>query len=102
MDVPWITLYIPQVPLPRKVLGKSTREGCTDKDAFQLQVNITLSVFCLSLTVNSDLQEKLYEEYQIEVPVKCLEGRLFVRLSAHIYNDIEEYKKLAIVIRNWP
>lgn len=71
------------LPLPQKVLGKSTRQDCTDRDAFQLQ-------------------EKLYHDHQVEVPVKCLEGKLYVRISAHIYNSLEDYQKLAIVIRNMP
>lgn len=31
---------------------------------------------------------------RIEVPVKALSGRLYVRISAHIYNVIEEYEVL--------
>eukprot|EP01039_Chlorochromonas_danica_P000052 gene52-55_t len=71
------------IPLPNKVLGRNTRQGCTDVDAFQLQ-------------------EKLHHDYKVEVPVKCLNGKLYVRISAHIYNILEDYQKLAIVIRNLP
>ena len=54
--------------------------NATDTDAFQLQ-------------------EKLHHEYRIEVPVKCLEGRLYVRISAHVYNSIEEYEYLGETLR---
>ena len=50
--------------------------GCTDSEAFYLQ-------------------ERLHHEHHIEVPVKCLEGRLYVRISAHIYNRLEQYQHLA-------
>lgn len=45
------------------------------------------------------LQELLHHAHRIEVPVKCLEGRLYVRLSAHVYNHLEEYARLATAIR---
>lgn len=31
----------------------------------------------------------------LKVPVKCINGRLCVRISAHIYNDLSQYKTLA-------
>jgi selenocysteine lyase/cysteine desulfurase len=46
-------------------------------------------------------QEILHHEHAIEVPVKCLEGRLYVRVSAHIYNTIDQYQHLARVIRSF-
>lgn len=47
-------------------------------------------------------QEKLHHDYKVEVPIKCLNGKLYVRISAHIYNMLEDYQKLAIAIRNLP
>ena len=41
----------------------------------------------------------LHFEHGIEVPIKCLEGRLYTRISAHVYNTIDEYEKLAMVIK---
>ncbi len=32
--------------------------------------------------------------------MKCLEGRLYVRVSAHIYNSFDEYERLAAVIKH--
>ena len=66
------------VPLPDRVNGISTYRGCSDKDAFQLQ-------------------NLLYSQ-NIEVPVKCIEGRLYLRLSCHIYNTIDQYHYLAKVV----
>ncbi len=68
------------VPLPSIVNGEST-VGVTDAKAFALQ-------------------EYLHHEHNIEVPIKCLEGRLYVRISAHIYNEMHEYKKLISAIKN--
>jgi len=69
------------VPLPAIVRGRNTRIGQTDVDAFQLQ-------------------ELLHHEHRIEVPVKCLEGKLFIRISAHIYNSMEDYEHLARVVKS--
>ncbi len=44
---------------------------------------------------NNELQDALYFKYNIECPVKLLEGRLYVRISAHIHNHIGEYRRLA-------
>ncbi|XP_045197118.2 uncharacterized protein LOC123551905 [Mercenaria mercenaria] len=40
------------------------------------------------------VQNTLYHKYNIEVPVKCVQQRLYVRISAHIYNEISEYEVL--------
>ena len=34
----------------------------------------------------------------LQVPIKCVEGQLYVRLSAHIYNDLPQYARLAEVV----
>ncbi|XP_032877879.1 L-cysteine desulfhydrase-like [Amblyraja radiata] len=41
------------------------------------------------------IQNALYSRYNIEVPVKALAGSLYVRVSVHIYNELEQYQKLA-------
>lgn len=41
------------------------------------------------------VQNKLYHGFQIEVPVKAIQNKLYVRISAHIYNDIGDYMRLA-------
>lgn len=45
------------------------------------------------------MQEYLHHEHKVEVPIKCLEGRLYTRISAHIYNDIDDYAKFAADIK---
>ena len=69
-----------QVPLPPTVAGISTRHHTTDTHAFTLQ-------------------ERLHHEHSIEVPVKCLEGRLYARISAHVYNVPADYQRLAHAVK---
>eukprot|EP00040_Diaphanoeca_grandis_P034773 m.217051 g.217051 ORF g.217051 m.217051 type:complete len:477 (-) comp33226_c1_seq5:27-1457(-) len=40
-------------------------------------------------------QEFLHFNHQIEVPVKNINGVLHVRISAHIYNELADYQRLA-------
>jgi selenocysteine lyase/cysteine desulfurase len=44
------------------------------------------------------LQEELYQAWQVEVPVKCHHGKLYVRISAHIYNKLEDYQELVTAV----
>ncbi len=45
------------------------------------------------------LQERLFHEYHIEIPVTHLEnGQRFIRISCHLYNDISQYKYLSEVL----
>lgn len=67
------------VPLPEGLCMVSV-VNATDDDAFLLQ-------------------EYLHHEHTIEVPVKCVEQRLYVRLSCHVYNDISDYRRLATAIK---
>ena len=41
------------------------------------------------------LQDWLHKECKIECPIKCVEGELFARISAHAYNELDEYDILA-------
>lgn len=43
------------------------------------------------------IQDFLHHE-RIEVPIKCIEGVLYVRLSCHVYNTISEYEHLGKVL----
>jgi len=40
---------------------------------------------------------KLLEKHRIEVPVIAIEGRLWVRISAQVYNELSDYEVLARV-----
>lgn len=44
------------------------------------------------------LNKLLRECYKIEVPVACVEGKLFCRISAQIYNSMEDYARIADVV----
>ena len=41
------------------------------------------------------IQNTLYHRFNIEVPIKAIDGHLYVRISAHIYNELGEYEELA-------
>jgi selenocysteine lyase/cysteine desulfurase len=43
------------------------------------------------------IQDYLYDQF-IEVPIKCILGVLYVRISCHVYNSLTEYDRLAQVI----
>lgn len=40
-------------------------------------------------------QDRLHFEHRVEVPVKCVGGVLYVRISAHVYNTRPDYERLA-------
>lgn len=54
-----------------------------------------------SLPATSDdakrIQDYLFDHF-IEVPIKCINGVLYVRISAHVYNELEDYSRLAKVL----
>lgn len=41
------------------------------------------------------IQDLLHHHHSIECPVKCIQGVLYVRISAMMYNTIDDYRKLA-------
>lgn len=47
------------------------------------------------------LQDFLHFEHAVECPVKCVEGRLYVRVTAHVYNTQEDYEALAKAVLRW-
>ena len=40
----------------------------------------------------------LRDQYVVEVPISFWEGRLWLRISAQVYNTIDDYKALADAI----
>lgn len=42
-----------------------------------------------------DVQNYLHFTHTIEVPIKRVQNKLYVRISAHIYNELAEYRRLA-------
>ena len=45
-----------------------------------------------------ELNARLYNEHGVEVPVMELDGTWFVRISAQVYNELEDYHRLADAI----
>lgn len=45
------------------------------------------------------VQDYFHHVDAIEVPVKNIQGRLYVRISAHIYNCMEDYVSLGEAVR---
>ena len=48
--------------------------------------------------LNDWLQDVMYAEWRIECPVKSIEGKLYVRISCHVYNRPEDYMHLAYAV----
>ncbi len=44
------------------------------------------------------VQDALHLSFRVEVPVKCLNDELWVRISASVYNEMKDYETLARVI----
>ena len=43
-------------------------------------------------------KDALHHGFRVEAPIKCLHGRLWVRLSAHVYNDLRDYERFAVAV----
>jgi selenocysteine lyase/cysteine desulfurase len=44
------------------------------------------------------LQDLLHSRFRVEVPVKTIQAVLYVRISAHIYNALDDYWRLASAV----
>ncbi|KAL4425559.1 hypothetical protein ABPG75_009575 [Micractinium tetrahymenae] len=44
------------------------------------------------------VQDMLHYGHSVECPVKCIGGRLYVRISVHIYNEAADYERLAAAV----
>ncbi|KAL3905479.1 MAG: hypothetical protein SGILL_009662 [Bacillariaceae sp.] len=47
------------------------------------------------------IQDFLHDHF-VEVPIKCVRGILYVRLSCHVYNELHEYERLASIMMLFP
>lgn len=47
---------------------------------------------------HNSIQDRLHFQFSIEVPIKKIQKRLYVRISAHIYNTPQDYEHLAGVM----
>jgi selenocysteine lyase/cysteine desulfurase len=53
----------------------------------------------MMLLLSCCMQDLLHAQHSIEVPVKCIQNTLYVRISAHIYNTLQDYQKLAEAVQ---
>ncbi|MCL4419108.1 aminotransferase class V-fold PLP-dependent enzyme, partial [Patescibacteria group bacterium] len=60
--------------------------------------NETQPKFHATSTHSKMIQDTLHYKYKIECPVKTLNSRCYLRISAAIYNCIEDYQKLSDAI----
>ncbi len=44
------------------------------------------------------IQNFFHYDQRIEVPVKCVGGELYVRISCHLYNNLDEFKYLSEIV----
>jgi selenocysteine lyase/cysteine desulfurase len=56
--------------------------------------------FTSTSTHAKSIQDLLHFEHSVECPVKCISGRLYVRITAHIYNVIDDYAKLGEAVKS--
>ena len=67
--------------------------------AFMRCIRLNGDEFALDDDEHNRIQNALYESFHIECPIKLIGGRLFARISAHIYNEQQDYEKLADAIK---
>jgi len=48
---------------------------------------------------HQEIRLKLWQDHRIDVPVNTLNGELWVRVSAQLYNEMEDYRRLAAAVR---
>jgi isopenicillin-N epimerase len=53
----------------------------------------------LDETQQAALQQRLYDEFKIEVPLVYWNGRAMLRVSCQVYNRVEDYERVAEVVR---
>lgn len=64
--------------------------------------NDLLPAFCLVLLpmyTPQTPQDVLHSRFRVEVPVKTLSSTLYVRISAHVYNTLDDYRVLAAAVQ---
>ena len=85
-------------------LWHNGNENCT---LVPMHMHSPMALVRLPLFLNCDLprtsndgkkvQDWLYR-HRIEVPIKCIQGVLYVRLSCHVYNTLSDYEHLGKVL----
>ena len=58
-----------------------------------------ISFFMALLVLDAKrIQDYLYDQ-RVEVPIKCITGKLYVRISNHVYNGFEDMERLGQVLQ---
>ncbi len=47
------------------------------------------------------LQDYLHFQHAIEVPIKVVQGKMYVRVSVHIYNEMKDYEILSVAVKQY-
>jgi isopenicillin-N epimerase len=83
-----------ELPCPDDMLGSLAALHLPESSGFEAEI----ATSALSL---NPLQEALFDRYKIEVPVlSCPEsGRAMLRISAQLYNELDDYERLARALR---
>ncbi len=80
-------------------------------DAWKISTGAPLSMFHPMVTIPLPVDEagtaeavarwrmELLTEHHIEVPIHAINGRLYVRISAQVYNQLSDYETLARVFK---
>ena len=92
-----LAVWVQQMLCDRwKVEPLSPLEGSLIGSMATVSLPAPLDRFTVSQSLQ--LQQKLYSEHRIEVPVMIWGGRAFVRPCCQVYNLPGEYERLAVVI----
>ncbi|CAH1798870.1 unnamed protein product [Owenia fusiformis] len=67
--------------------------------AVQLPLELYKHCEVVDYTKAEIIQNYLYEK-NIEVPIKAIQGHLYVRISVHVYNELKEYEHLGELVLN--
>ncbi len=77
----------------------SSARGATFSSTHAKIIQVRTSTCCLKLRIITCLfvQDRLYD-YGIEAPVKCIGSRLYLRVSAQVYNEVSDYEHVANIL----
>ncbi|KAK3234758.1 hypothetical protein CYMTET_55001 [Cymbomonas tetramitiformis] len=75
-------------------------------DMFGAMVLVRIPAQCAGITEDEEafpahakfVQDTLFHTYKVEVPVKVAAGKLYLRISAHVYNQKVDYKAVSSAI----
>ena len=80
------------VALPDGLVGGATSSSLTYENAERIQ-DALYHQFKIEVCCSALLHRLL--SVLLQVPVKCIQGKLYIRISAHVYNELQEYQQLA-------